>query len=65
MADLPNEYEERGFEIVRLRDALRRIAGGDYNDMAADPGVWASTIAYLSLGGRVQDGVRLDFAGDL
>ncbi len=65
MADLPSEYEERGFEIARLRAGLGQIASGDYNDLAGDPSKWASTIAYCALGGLVREGVRVDYVGDL
>ncbi len=44
----------------RYRAALRRIAKGDYSDIAGDPGLWASTIAYLALGGSVVDGQCVD-----
>ncbi len=65
MAELPNEYEERGLEITRLRAALGQIASGDYNDLAGDPSKWAPTIAYYALGGRIREGIRVDHVGDL
>ncbi len=43
-----------------LRVALRTIASGGYSDIAGDPSQWASTIAYLALGGTFVDGQRAD-----
>ncbi len=40
--------------------ALRQIARGDCCYLAGNPDKWPSTIAYLALGGRIEDGVMLD-----
>jgi hypothetical protein len=43
------------------RDALIKIAfDPDVSDLSANPSHWASIIAYLALGGRIQGGKKLD-----
>lgn len=55
-------------KMEEMRAALLRIAFPDepdegqeaVSDVASNPGRWTSTIAYEALGGRVEDGVRID-----
>lgn len=50
------EYEE----------ALTKIAfDPDVSDLAGNPGLWASTIAFLALGGRIEGGRKIDTKDDV
>lgn len=52
-------------KIAKMHIALRRIAKGDYSDLAGDTSQWASEIAYDALGGRHKNGRRVDNPDDL
>lgn len=44
-----------------FEEALIKIAfDPDVSDLAGNPGLWSSTIAYLALGGRIEGGKKLD-----
>ncbi len=47
-------------EVERLRRGLLMIADRKYCDYEGNPARWATSIAYLALGGRHKNGQRLD-----
>lgn len=46
------ELERLSAEVGRLREALGKIAAGDYDNFAGDPGKWADLIARAALSGE-------------
>lgn len=55
----------RPLEYATMIETLELIARHDYNDLSANPLTWASTMAYLTLGGRIEQGIKLDDVDDL
>lgn len=51
--------------IKRMEDALTKIALSEYSDVSGNPSKWASTIAYLGLGGKFVNGNRLNNVWEL
>tara|TARA_R110000772_G_scaffold89304_2_gene185115 strand:- start:11102 stop:11326 length:225 start_codon:yes stop_codon:yes gene_type:complete len=49
---LAAQLGEAQAENKRLRDALQKIAVSDYNDLAANPELWACIIALTALKGQ-------------
>jgi hypothetical protein len=47
-------------QSVRQAHALDQIAFGHADSLAGNPLLWPSTLAYLGLGGRIEEGQRLD-----
>jgi hypothetical protein len=48
-----------------LIDTLQLIARGQYDDSSTNKMFHASTLAYFALGGRIENGVKLDNVKDL
>jgi hypothetical protein len=59
-ADLIMAMQEQASRVRRLEAALAYIAFGPVSDLAGNPLLWPSTVAYVSLGGRFEAGARQD-----
>lgn len=50
-------------EVARLTEALEWISDGKTDDLAADPMVWSNNVAFIALGGVIEDGERKALKG--
>lgn len=55
----------KNIKIGSYRQLLIDLAKGNYDDFSADPRDWASTKAYLCLGGNIKNGQKIDSIEDL
>src|SRR3990167_4332103 len=63
--ELAEKWNKRGSGPNSYCAALAKIAAGDYDDLAGDPGKWSATFAYEALGGKYINGQRVDLVSAL